>query len=253
MKKYGKRGGMKSVDTGTRLVARTFGKEALLSFSDKANGVHVFENDAERLVSKLLGFDPRVRRFLPQPFAVDLVEGRLLRTAEQRDAAVSKYASVKGPTLYTPDFYVEFADGRLLVLEVKLDRYQGSEADQVRFGRAKKVFTNYGHEFLHVVMPAELTHPLRSNIALLHQAALRKDMRPDDAVLFQVEDLARAGVCTLAEFAAGLGISVNLIPHLVVCGALSFDVIAHRLEGSAPMGAAHGSLEHLALMERLGP
>lgn len=91
MKKYGKRGGMKAVDTGTRPVARTFGKEALLSFSEKSSGVRVFENDAERLVSKLLSLDPRVRRFLPQPFAVDLVEGRLLHTADQRDAASRRY------------------------------------------------------------------------------------------------------------------------------------------------------------------
>lgn len=251
MTEYGKRGGMKALDTGARPVVRTYGKEALLSFSNKTSGVRVFENDAERLVSKLVGLDPRVRRFLPQPFTVDLFHGKLLRTAEQRDAAVSKYASVKGPRLYTPDFYVEFADGRLLVFEVKLDRYPGSEADRERFEKARSVFTNHGYEFLHIVMPADFRHPLRSNIVLLHQAALREDMRPEDEVCSRVEALAQNGARTLAEFAAGLGISVNLIPHLVVCGVLSFDAIAHRLEGATPMEAAHGSLDHLSLLERL--
>ncbi|MFT3856556.1 MAG: hypothetical protein QM742_03255 [Aquabacterium sp.] len=62
MKKYGKRSGMRAMDTGARLI----GKAALLGFLDKASSVLVFENGPERLVSKLLGFDQRVHRFLLQ-------------------------------------------------------------------------------------------------------------------------------------------------------------------------------------------
>ena len=250
-KKYGRRPGLKAVDIGARKSAPTFGGEAALSYGDKGGGVRVFENDAERLVSKLLGIDPRVRRFQPQPFAVDLVEGLLLRTAEQRDAARRKYAGRNGPALYTPDFYVEFCGGRLLALEVKLDRFLGMELDHERMDLARKVLTNYGHDFIRVVMPADLSHQLRSNIALLHLAALRPDLRPDDVAAARVDELADKGARAYGDFASGLGISVNLMPMLVFHGVLSMDLISHRFERRAPMAAAYGSLDHLQLMERL--
>lgn len=250
-KKYGRRPGLKAVDTGARRSAPTFGREAVLSYAEKGGGVRVFENDAERLVSKLLGIDPRVRRFQPQPFAVDLVEGRLLRTAEQRDVARRQYAGRPGPALYTPDFYAEFCSGRRLALEVKLDRYLGAEPDHERIELAKKVLTNYGHEFVRVVMPADLSHQLRSNITLLHHAALRADLRPDDAAVAQIDTLAAQGARTYGDFANGLGVSVNLMPMLVLHGVLAIDLISHRFERRSPMTAAYGSLDHLELMERL--
>lgn len=251
MKKYGRRHGLKAVDSGARKSAATFGSEAALSYAEKGGGVRVFENDAERLVSKLLGIDPRVRRFQPQPFAVDLVEGRLLRTPEQRDVARRQYAGRPGPALYTPDFYAELYSGRLLAIEVKLDRYLGAEPDHERIDLAKKVLTNYGHEFVRVVMPADLSHQLRSNIALLHYVALRSDLRPDDAAVAQVDVLTAQGARTYGDFVSGMGISANQMPMFVFHGVLAIDLIGHRFERRSPMTAAYGSLDHLQLMERL--
>lgn len=125
MQKYGKRPGLKRIDTGARKVSPTYGKAAFVTYVDKGGGVAVYENDSERLVSHMLGFDPRVLSFQAQTFAVDLVEGRLLRTAEQRDAARRKYARRPGPSLYTPDFGVEFSSGRQRAVEVKLGGLSG--------------------------------------------------------------------------------------------------------------------------------
>ena len=135
MKKYNNRPGKKEVDVGVRKAAPTYGREAFVTFVEKGGGMLVFDNDAERLVA-MLGFDPRVRRIQAQPFAVDLVEGRLLRSADQRNAARSKYARRKGASIYTPDFYVERADGTQFALEVKLGGFIGRDADHDRLDLA---------------------------------------------------------------------------------------------------------------------
>lgn len=251
MNKYNSRPGLKEVDVGARKVAPTYGREAFITFVEKAGGGLVFENDAERLVAHMLGFDPRVRRIKAQPFAVDLVEGRLLRSLEQRDAARRKYAKRKGASIYTPDFYVERADGKQIVVEVKLEGFIGSEADHERLDQATQVLKTFGHEVARVVMPGATHHPLGSNIGLLHAAAQRPDLHPTDDVIDRVRQIADQGAHTLFDYARGLEVSVNLIPALVVYGALSADVIGQRFEGRMPMQPAHGSLDHLALMERL--
>lgn len=251
MRKYNSRPGLKQVDVGARKVAPTYGREAFVTFVEKGGGMLVFENDAERLVAHMLGFDPRVRRIQAQPFAVDLVEGRLLRSAEQRDAARRQYAGRKGASIYTPDFYVERGDGKQIVVEVKLGGFIGSDADQERLDLATQVLATYGYDVARVVIPSTTHHPLRSNISLLHAAAQRSDLRPDDELIGRVQDIADRGARTLFDFARGLELSVNLIPALVVYGVLSADLIKCRLEGRMSMTPAYGSLDHLALMERL--
>jgi hypothetical protein len=242
---------LKSLDTGARKVAPTYGREAFVTYVLKSGKSLVFDSDAERLVAHLLGFDPRVQRFQAQPFAVDLVEGKLLRTAEQRDAAKRKYAGRKGAAIYTPDFHVERSDGKQIAVEVKLDGFIGTEADHDRLEQATRVLATYGREVARVVMPRNLQHPLRSNISLLHHAAHRPDLRPGQDITDRVQALADSGAKTMFDYAQGLGISVNLMPSLIVHGALETDLLDSRLEGKKPMQPAHGSLDHLQIMERL--
>lgn len=251
MKKYNSRPGLKEVDNGVRKAAPTYGREAFITFVEKGGGMLVFDNDAERLVAHMLGFDPRVRRIQAQPFTVDLVAGKLLRTAEERKAARSMYGGRKGASIYTPDFYVERADGKKLAVEVKLGGFVGSDADHERLTLASHVLAHYGYEVARVVFPNTTNHPLRSNIGLLHAAAQRPDLRPDGALADRVQQLSEHGACTLFAFARGLELSVNLIPALIVYGVLSADLIECRIEGCMAMAPAYGGLDHLGLMERL--
>lgn len=251
MNKYSNRPGLKEVDVGVRKAAPTYGREAFITFVEKGGGTLVFDNDAERLVAHMLGFDPRVRRIQAQPFAVDLVEGRLLRSAEQRKAARSKYARRKGASIYTPDFYVERADSKLLAVEVKLEGFIGDDADHERIAIAAQVLATYGHDFARMVMPNSTHHPLRSNIGLLHAAAQRPDLRPTEQIVERVGQIAEAGARTLFDYARGLEVSVNLIPALIVNGVLSADILMSHLEGRTPMEPAYGGLDHLHIMERL--
>lgn len=222
-----------------------------MTFVEKGGGTLVFDNDAERLVAHMLGFDPRVRRIQAQPFAVDLVEGRLLRSAQQRNDALRKYAGRKGASIYTPDFYVERADGKQIAVEVKLGKFTGSEADHERIEQATRVLETHGHEVARVVFPNTTHHPLRANIGLLHAAAQRPDLHPTEDVIGRVQEAADSGAQTLFDYARALDVSVNLIPPLVVYGVLAADAMESRFEGRMPMQPAHGSLDHLALMERL--
>jgi len=245
MRKYNSRPGLKLIDIGARKVSPTYGREAFMTFVEKGGNTMVFETDGERLVAHMLGFDPRVRRIQGQPFAVDLVEGLLLRTQEQRTAARRKYAKRKGASVYTPDFYVE------RVIEVKFGEFTGSDADHDRLKQASKVLANYGHEVVRLILPNVTHHPLRNNIGLLHAAAQRPDLFPSERVIDRTSELADGGARTLFDYARGLELSVNVIPSLIVFGVLSIDLVAHHIEGRNPMRPAYGDLDHLALMERL--
>ncbi|ARN18436.1 hypothetical protein [Piscinibacter gummiphilus] len=242
---------MKKIDTGVRKVTPTFGRAAVITHVDKGGGTLVFENNAERLVARLLGLDPRVRHFRRQPFAVDLVERRLLRTAEERNIARQRYAGRPGPSLYTPDFSVEHGNCRLITIEVKLKGFPGQNADHERMTQAAEVLKHYGHEFLRVYIPDDLSHPLHANTGLMYLASMRKDVRPTTDVVDRVERLADDGARTVADYVTGLGISVDYLPSLLVHGVLSMDVITHRIEGRSPVTPAYGSLQHLELVDRL--
>ena len=232
-------------------MAPTYGRAAVITHVDKGGGTLLFENGAERLVSRLLGLDPRVRHFHRQPFTVDIVERRLLLTAEERNIARQRYAGRPGPSLYTPDFSVEHGNRRFITIEVKLKGFPGQDADHERMTQAADVLKHYGHEFLRVYVPDDLAHPLHANTGLMYLASLRKDVRPTGDVVDRVERLADDGARTVADYVVGLGISVDYLPSLLVHGVLSMDTIAHRIEGRAPAAPAYGSLQHLELVERL--
>lgn len=251
VRKYNSRPGLKRVDVGARTVAPTYGREALVTFVEKGGGMLVFDNDAERLAAQMLGFDPRVRRIQAQPFAVDLVEGKLLRSLEQRDSARRRYAGRKGASIYTPDFYVERVDGKQLAVEVKLEGFLGTEADQDRLGGAAEVLSAYGHEVARVVMPNTTHHPLRPNVGLLHAAVQRPDLRPTQQLVERVGEVADGGARTLFDYARGLDLSVNLLPTLIVCGVLSLDILTSHIEGCTRVEPSYGGLDHLHIMERL--
>lgn len=55
----------------------------------------------------MLSIDPRVVRFRPQPFTVDLNGQRLLTRPAQVKEVLAQYERTHGPRIYTPDFCVD--------------------------------------------------------------------------------------------------------------------------------------------------
>ncbi len=248
---YGRRSLRHGSYSGVRRVAPTFGKVQHLTYSSKSAGAVSVESDAERLVLHLLTLDPRTRSFEPQPFTVDLVDGRLLRTPEALCEARSKHKYIQGPCLFTPDFAVDWLDGPRSAIEVKLAGYEGDASYAQALRRAAEVLDAHGYRFSKVVWPAHREHPLRFNLPLLKAASQRADLRPDSALVQRVQDFCGDDTVSLAELCRELSLPPSHVPLLLVAGVLSADLFRQRLDGRMELRCAYGDLGHLALFDEV--
>lgn len=247
---YKARPGLKSADKGVRRVASTFGKTALITHGTKAAGLHAVEGHPERLVSNLLSLDPRVSGFRPQPMTVDVLDGRLLQSADDRRLARARHKERgTSPVFYTPDFSSEWVQRPSCVIEAKSDQFLGDSEYEEKLSAARTVLWSHGLDFMKVVLPGDEMHPLHVNVSLLYQASLRTDLRPTGAVGEQACELAHSGVSTLGGFCRGLGMDMRMAAVLIVFGFLSVAVTKHVLKGDTPAVPAHGALDHLCVIE----
>ena len=135
---YGVRSRRSAANAGVRLTARTYGKARIGTCAEKARGHIIVESDSERLVAHILGVDPRVREFWPQPFTVDLVGERLLFTPEERSEARKMRGGRAGDAVeYTPDFATVQSDGLQRAYEVKLEGFEGDDRYWAKVERAR--------------------------------------------------------------------------------------------------------------------
>lgn len=246
---YGNRGRLAGADAGIRRVAPTFGKELHLTSSSKAEEQFAVESDAERLVALALDVDPRVQRFQPQPFTVDLIDGRLLHSDEAVSEARKRHRHRIGRKFYTPDFAVYRADWPRGALEVKLEGFEGDAEYEGALATASGILEASGWRFLRLIVPADPRHPIRANLPLLKKAASRKELWPNADEVGQVHRACGGGRETLSRLCGELGISPNMMPVFVVCGALSADVFRNYINGALVLEACHGELTHLQLLE----
>ncbi|RQS61248.1 hypothetical protein DID96_33450 [Burkholderia sp. Bp8963] len=250
---YGSRGQrLASADAGIRRVAPTFGKALFLTYSSKATGQLVVESDEERLVAHLLTLDPRVRAFRPQPFKVDLIDRRLLQTPEAVDEARLRHKDRQGRQFYTPDFAVDRHNAPRSAIEVKREGYDGDDEYKSTLERAAQILEAAGYLFSTAMIPAS-PHPLRSNLPLLRKAASRSDLWPSADLIQKIEAVCAGRRVTLQTLCAELDLSPNLVPALLVSGAVSADVVSHAIRGDMVLAPALGDLSHLELLERVTP
>ncbi|WP_431274649.1 TnsA endonuclease N-terminal domain-containing protein [Variovorax ureilyticus] len=248
-RRYSPRPGLKRLDIGIRKTAPTFGRSVFLTDAQKSIGAIAVESPSERLISQLLGLDPTVRTFQSQPLTVDLLQGTLLLTSEEK-AQARQRDRVRGErsVFYTPDFLVQLCSGASIAIEVKTEDWNGDAAYQEKLFRASEVLACHRIDFARLVVPSLWCHPLKTNAPLLHQAAKRLDLRPTAAVLEKLEVLADGGACTLGEFCSGIGVDMRTAPVLIVFGALKADVLKHELNSKTPAQAAYGDLSHLSVL-----
>jgi len=250
---YGSRGRLQGLDSGIRRVAATFGKALHLTYSRKSSGPLVVESDSERYVSHMLTLDPEVLSFATQPFTVDLIERRILRTTADVEAARERYKRVKGQKFYTPDFGVQWhSTGQsgyyTTAIEVKLEGYEGSGQDLQRMALGQNVIENFGMEFLHVIWPKSHSYPLRTNLPLLMKAMRRVDLWPDAEMIAAVEGAVARGVTTARELCDALSLSPNVIPSFLVSGLLSANIGQEVIRGAMKIELAYGDLGFLSVM-----
>lgn len=238
-----------AADIGVRRVASTFGKAQFLTYSSKSIGSLTVESDTERLVAHMLTLDPGVSRFQTQPFTVDLIDGRLLKTPEALSEARAKHKFRLGPKFYTPDFAVDWLAYPRSALEVKLEGYVGDDDYASVLRLATAILESNGYRFVKVVMPVNAKHPLRSNLPLLRKAASRRDLWPDSDLVQKIGTTCQTESITLGALCVALDLSPSLVPALLVSGAVSGDVAGQALNGAMVLAPAYGDLGHLALLD----
>jgi hypothetical protein len=248
---YGRRSGQKDADTGVRRVAATYGKVLHLTSSPKASDRFVVESDAERVVTHLLTLDPRVQRFAPQPFTVDLLDGRILRTPEEVEAARKRHKGREGRKFYSPDFEVTWLDRPMGALETKLEGFEGDAEYDATLQLAASVLRTGGYDLGKVVVPSGNGNPLRFNLPLLRKAVGREDLLPTKDLIGQVEALLEGGPRTLRQLCSELGLSPNLVPALLVAGVLGADLARQTISGEMLLHAAYGDCTHLCLLDEV--
>lgn len=249
---YGKRGGLKAFDRGSRKVAHAFGKSAVLTYGVKAKGSIALDSESERLVAHMLNIDPDVVSYSAQPFAVELTTSSIAKTDEDKVALRERAKRLGGTAVfYTPDFHLSWASGVQAAVEVKLDRFQGDAEYQRKLQLAEAIMLSHGFEFLQLVMPNEWRHPLRTNLPLLHQANMRQDIWPKPDIGGRILELHEAGASTMGEYLGGLSLDARMSPVLLASGHLEADVVGQALCFATPTGPAFGDLSHLQLVRRL--
>lgn len=248
---YGKRGRLRTDNdtTGTRLVAPTYGRSRIRTYGGKSGDI-LIESQAERLVAHMLSIDPRVVRFRPQPFTIDLHGQHLLTSKEQVKAVLARYSQESGPRIYTPDFGIDFTGTKQVALEVKTDAYPGDARYQERLTRAGDVLANYGYGLLKVVLPRNFDGPLKQNLQLLQQAKRAQCSLLSTETLKRLPELEGQEL-TLGRVCQHLGVPLNVAPALVLTGAISLDLHTYLLHAQTPVTLAYGELKHLQLIGRL--
>lgn len=246
---YGRRGRLGDANTGIRAVAPTFGKQRFGSYSDKANGHHTVESDAEQCVSHLLTIDPRVKSFQPQPFSVDLIEGRMLYSKEAVGQARWRHRQVPGPRLYTADFSIDWTDGRRHAVEVKLEGYEGDELYWEKLEQAAPILAANNYPLLTVVVPGSTAHPIRANARALKQAMHHVPTYLNDGLVERVTRRCEDGPVTVRALCEELDLLSGLIPVLLVGGVVAGNIAYQRINAELVLSPAYGDLGHLNLLE----
>ena len=245
---YGSRGRRHAhADSGVRPVAGTFGRPQFHTFSEKSSGQIAVESDAERLVAQMLGLDPNVKHFLPQPFTVDLIEGLVHKTKDAVQHARARYKDFGGHKFYTPDFFVSRFNSADQVLEVKLESFLGDDGYLEKIDKAQGILRAYGYTFNRVVIPADPTLPWRNNVPLLRQALPRLDMRSTEHQIAAIEKLCDSGA-SVHTVCNSLNLSPHLVPVWLTAGVVAADLM-QPIRGDLLLTSAYGDLSHLALLQ----
>lgn len=248
---FGVRGRRTAADAGIRQTARTYGKARIGTYAAKADGHITVDSDAERLTAHILGIDPRVRSFKPQPFTVDLLGERLLFTREELSEARRMRGGRSGAAEYTPDFATVQANGLQRAYEVKLQGYEGDDAYWAKIERARSIMEAYCYPLSTVVVPTDERHPVLVNAQLLKPALTLAHSYLRSDIIDRVEQYCASGPVMQRNLCADLQIPSGLIPLLLVTGVLQADLAHQHICATLELSAAYGALDHLCLIEKL--
>ncbi|MDQ7746898.1 hypothetical protein [Hydrogenophaga pseudoflava] len=245
---YARRPLRRLLEAGVRDVAPTYGKRSFATHSDKAGGLVAPESQAERIVAHMLSIDPSVASFKTQPFTVDIVDRRILRTREEVAEARVRHCFRDGDVFYTPDFEIQLANRCSEALEVKLEAFEGDGYYQFKLQEARSVLHGFGYRLRRIVLPNNRAHPAYVNVQLLKRAAGFRFQPLELLASDAVESAQQKGAVTLGDFGKELGVPPHAMTQLLVRGYLSAELLKTRICWSMSAQPAYGCLEHLQLI-----
>jgi hypothetical protein len=247
---FGKRSNKHVPNAGLRDIAPTHARPLHTSPARKfgdGEGARV-EVRAEQLMARMLDIHPDVQSYEPQGIGADLVQQTLLYTKEQREQAKRRYADAPGTSYYTADFHARLTSAARRVYEVKDARYPSDRASEERFRRASPIFRRHGFDVCKIVVPAEMD-PIWNNVNLVHKAAYQVDLRA--RLPSSVEALEGLEVTVARDALKAIGASANELPVLIAMGVIAVDLFDGRIRAGMRAVLAHGTLDHLRVIERL--
>lgn len=238
--------------SGIRAVSSSQGSALCLTSNSKATAGLRLDNLSERFVSHVIQLDPDATRVSTQPLTVDLTTGAIVKTAEEK-LELRKHLKRRGgqPNFYTPDFGVTWSSEDCSLVETKDERYPGDESYLQKLTLAARLLFEAGYEFLRIIVPSDLRHPLQVNVPIVRQALFRPEVTLPSDITERIARLENNGARTIGDFVKGLELDSRLSPFLVVRGHLAADIRTHVLNFAMPAVAAWGDLSHLSLTRKL--
>jgi hypothetical protein len=199
------------------------------------------ESFLERDIGFLIELDPRILRFLEQPFTLELTTGQELPS---RKAFVPRPGIT--PYFYTPDFLCQLADGVRVVIEVKPMALLNKELSRLR--RAKDVLESLGYRFT-ILTERDLNPQLLSNIQYLKSVAapyLQDELR---CVLDTLSMAATERACwTAKDLAQTTRMGLYGIAIAVFHGIFRADLKNDLFAPDTQLFASLGDLSHLQVL-----
>lgn len=246
------RSAIEGFDSGIRAVSSSHGSSLCLTNNSKATDGLRLDNLNERFVSHVVQLDAEVKTVSPQPLTIDLTTGAIVKTPEEK-LELRQQLKRRGnqPNFYTPDFGLNWSCGDNALIEVKDERYPGDEDYQRKLRLASRLLYEAGYEFLHIIVPSDLRHPLQINVPLLRMTHFRPEVELPVDTMERVAHLENTGARSIGDFVKGLELDSRLSPYLVARGYLAVDITAHVLNFAMPAVAAWGDLSHLSLTRKL--
>lgn len=243
------RGMPKSVTQGVRILGRVSGRIALLYDCRKAGGTIALESPAEKTVAQLADLDPRVIRLRAQPFTVDVVSGHLYHTEKEllagRETREKNDVEMRE---YTPDLLLTLADGKMVVIEVKTEKYPGKDEYWEKVNLAANILRSHGYAFCVITIDYTPDHPLVQNADYLtsFMALYRGSLSP--AQIATAERILDTGPHELGAICAHLKLNLRESPILLLSGIASTDLTASRVVAKSLLRRAGPNFKNLALL-----
>lgn len=235
---------------GARVLGRICGRPAVFYYSRKADGILALESAGERTIAQLAELDPRVKSISAQPFALDIVTGKIFKTRSELEAARKTRPQADALRRdYTPDLLLTLFDGDRIIVEAKDTRHPLSAQYQEKLDIARHLFAMRGERFALIPLRYEESAPLIQNIELLSRT-LGETVDADllAHVTTKVATLLKNDAIPLGKLMSMLEMSLRAAPNLITAGVLSAQLDRSPLCSRTLVRAAHGSLNHLEIL-----